>query len=121
MTTTGVVADENPREELVQLLASADARAHLVLGWRDAPPAYSLRRGDNSVTVAEQFLEYALDAAAELGTDRTLTPYDPEWPLGNHYYFELVGDHIPAEGLFASLADFLNLDRFEKQQLKKPR
>lgn len=108
------------KAELAAAVDSEEANAHLVLGWRSST-GYRLELVDLDEDVTANFLKFARKTATDLATNRAETPYDPEWPLVETQHFSLAKDEWPAQGLFATLADFLNLGNFKKARLRKPK
>jgi hypothetical protein len=110
----------DPKQTLAEAVGEEGANAHLVLGWRQKA-GYNVQYVDLEEGVSAAFLEYARRSANQLAADRAETPYNPEWPLGDHQYFALPADEWPGGDLFDQLADFLNLERFKKAALRKPK
>jgi hypothetical protein len=105
---------------LVVALAGENANAHLLLAWRPSPPHYDVELVELEADVSEAFLKYARDVATALASGSHI-PYDPEWPLKSHEYFELPEADLPGSNLFDDLKDFQNRPTFKKHRLKKPR
>jgi Domain of unknown function (DUF4868) len=112
---------EDRRAALQIAVGHDEAVAHLVLAWRRSPPFYQPQLVALDTATSGRFLDLARTAATRLAGEKTRVAYDPEWPLGDHEFFELVGDERPAPEFFADLADFLNLPRFHRKNLTKPR
>jgi len=111
--------DEDRRADLLATVNDANATTHLVLGWRGDGAGYRLQLGELETSVASDFLDFARGAAANLQSERTAVPYDPDWQLQPHEFFELVDD-LPGGSLFEELNGFLNLSQFKRKQLTKP-
>lgn len=97
-----------------------DAVAHLALAWRATAGVYKVELVDITEEVSETFLSYARELSDALAAG-AVVPYDPEWPLKEHEYFELARADVPGGNLFDDLSDFQNLDTFSKKRLVKPR
>jgi hypothetical protein len=113
--------EPNARAELSELLEGEDAEAHLTLAWRPKAGVYDVRQVEIEKGLGKQFLAYARASAAQLAEERVAVTYDPEWPLKDSEYFALTEGQIPGGNLFPDLADFLNLESFERKKMKKPR
>ncbi|MEA2442517.1 MAG: hypothetical protein QOH76_3941 [Thermoleophilaceae bacterium] len=112
--------EQTPREELAAAVGEDAAQANLLLAWR-RKTGYNVQFVELEAEVAQIFIKYARDTATQLAENRAETPYQPEWPLGDHQYFALDEDDWPGGDLFEKLADFLNLDSFKKDALRKPK
>jgi hypothetical protein len=113
--------DAGSRTELASALAKDGAGAHLTLSWRPKPGEYKTSYVEVEAGIGEEFLEHAREAAAQLADGRVWVHYDPEWPLKETEFFTLAGDEIPGGNLFPELESFLDLERFERKRMKKPR
>jgi hypothetical protein len=113
--------DAVARAELAAALAEDGANAHLTLSWRPKPGEYKTHYVEVEARVGDEFLEHAREAATQLADERVWVQYNPEWPLKETEFFTLAEDEIPGGNLFPELEDFLNLDRFERKRMKKPR
>jgi hypothetical protein len=113
--------DAAGRAELAELTADGDAAAHLTLSWRPKPGEYKSSYVEVEEALADEFLEHAREAASELAEGRVWVDYEPEWRLGEAEFFALSGTEIPGGNLFAELEDFLNLEHYERKNMKKPR
>jgi hypothetical protein len=121
MSTPDQTEDEqDPRGQLAAALAKDDAQPNLLLAWR-RKAGYAVQYVELDNDVATRFLEYARQTADHLADNRAVAQYHPDWPLGDHWYFALADDEWPGGDLFAKLADFLNLDSFTKEALRKPK
>jgi Kiwa protein KwaB-like len=117
------VLDETP--PLVTALQESGTTVQLLLAWRAEnapafPPTYRIERVDIADAVGPQLLGYAL-TAAETVDHGTQLAYDPEYTLRSSQYFTLERKDWPGGNLFERLGDFLNLDRFDRKRLTKPR
>jgi hypothetical protein len=111
---------QDPRQQLLDAMPSDEAKTHLILGWRTDPPRYKIELVDLEQSVSATFLGYARKVAEQL-TEREVLPYDPEWPLREHEYFELDDDELPGGNLFSDVLDFHNLNAFKRKRLTKPK
>src|SRR5438874_6978679 len=103
MSPAKTKTEKNARHELVEAVGHTEAQAHLILGWRRQKPGYKLQYVEVDEDVSSTFLGYARETAKQLASDRAETPYDSEWPLGDHEYFALAEDGWPGGDLFEAL------------------
>jgi hypothetical protein len=113
--------DAAARAELATALTEDRANAHLTLSWRPKPGEYKTNYVEVEAGIAEEFLGHAREVGAQLADERVWVPYNPEWPLKETEFFTLTEDEIPGGNLFPALENFLDLDRFERKRMKKPR
>ena len=115
------VSSKKVRKDLLKLTREKDAEAHLTLAWRSEPGKYRVRYVEAEHELAADFLEHAEGAALQLVEDRAEVSFDPEWPLSDAEFFALTVEQIPGGNLFPELEDFLNLQRYERKTLSRPR
>jgi hypothetical protein len=118
---TGKNSLKKDRAALLRLTRDEDAEAHLTLAWRSGAGKYRVRYVDAKDELAADFLEHAEEAARDLAVDRAEVTFDPEWPLTDAEFFALTADQIPGGNLFPELADFLNLERYKRKTLSRPK
>lgn len=111
---------QDPRATLASTLEAKGLNTHLTLAWRPEALKYRVERAQIHEEVSGRFHKLAQATASQLA-ERTAIAYQPDWPLAEHEYFQLTQDELISGNLFTSLADFLNLKRFTRKRLTKPR
>jgi hypothetical protein len=109
------------RDRLLDFVRGEDVTAHLTLAWRPSPGEYRVRLVEIDGTLGQEFLKHARELSEDLANNRTQRDYDPEWPLAEAEFFAIEAGQIPGGDLFPELQHFLDLERFEKGSLPKPR
>jgi hypothetical protein len=112
---------EDSRRRLLELVSSEEADAHLTLAWRPKLAEYRVCLVDMEDALGKEFLSHARDVSENLAEHRTQRTYDPEWPLSEAEFFAIEAEQIPGGNLFPALQNFLDLERFERTSLPKPR
>jgi hypothetical protein len=114
-------AEKGERENLLAHVKGEGSEAHLSLAWRRQQDGYRVRYVEIDEKLADEFLGYAGKIAENLAGHRTEVAYDPEWPLADSEFFALAAAQIPGGDLFPALQNFLDLERYEKANLPRPR
>jgi|HubBroStandDraft_6_1064221.scaffolds.fasta_scaffold03103_8 hypothetical protein len=121
MTATGTEL----RGSLEAAVADPRVTTQLLLAWRRSdtapfPPTYRVELVDLDQGVAAAFLAFAALAAPVVDRGNVI-PYDPDYLLRAGECFVLPKSDWPGGDLFVQLDDFLNLARFMRRRLTKPR